>query len=167
MYVPFESLPDDARIWIYQSDKKFSDQEVQKADEILKGFIEQWAAHGNPLKASFKIEHNQFLVIGVDESFAGVSGCSIDASVAATRQLENEFGVNLLDRSKVAFLGDTNEVFVVALNDLKQTHHNNTWGAATTTFNNLVSNKQEFEKNWKVPASQTWLKRYLTKMTVS
>ena len=33
MYVPFESLPEESKIWIYQSNRKFSDDEIAKIKE--------------------------------------------------------------------------------------------------------------------------------------
>ena len=34
MYTPFENLPEDSKIWIYQSNRKFSDEEF---NEIFPG----------------------------------------------------------------------------------------------------------------------------------
>jgi hypothetical protein len=78
MYIPFNQLPPDSKIWIYQADRVFSDTEEKIIAERLKSFCSQWAAHGHPLQTSFKIEHNQFIVLSVDENTAGASGCSID-----------------------------------------------------------------------------------------
>ena len=39
MYVKFEDLPSNSRVWIYQSDREFSDQEInfitEKAIEFM------------------------------------------------------------------------------------------------------------------------------------
>jgi len=40
-----------------------------------------WTAHNNQLKAKGEIRYNRFLILIVDESQAGASGCSIDKSV--------------------------------------------------------------------------------------
>ena len=42
MYVPFESLPEESRIWIYQSNRKFSDDEIQEIERDLTSFLEDW-----------------------------------------------------------------------------------------------------------------------------
>ncbi|MEO8533747.1 MAG: ABC transporter ATPase, partial [Flavobacterium sp.] len=44
MYIPFENLPGESRIWIYQSNRKFSDEEFSEIESDLKSFIEGWAA---------------------------------------------------------------------------------------------------------------------------
>lgn len=62
MYVPFESLPDHARVWVYQASRKLTDEEVEKVRSNQQAFCEQWEAHGLALYSSFKIEYSQFLV---------------------------------------------------------------------------------------------------------
>ncbi len=49
MYVPFDTLPDESRIWIYQSSRKFQENEIALITNRLEQFIAQWAAHGKPL----------------------------------------------------------------------------------------------------------------------
>jgi hypothetical protein len=39
MYVPFEDLPEDSRIWIYQSNRKFSDAEFSEIETALQSFL--------------------------------------------------------------------------------------------------------------------------------
>ena len=72
MYIPYPELPNNSRVWIYQSDKELSIEEIEYicAKAIL--FIEKWTRHGDDLKGSFTIKYNQFLVLGVDEGFNSV-----------------------------------------------------------------------------------------------
>ena len=46
MFVPFDQLPDNARVWIYPSSRKFSPDEVLVIRQKTKAFLEQWTAHG-------------------------------------------------------------------------------------------------------------------------
>ena len=34
MYVPFDTLPEESKIWIYQSNRKFSDEEIGDIDFV-------------------------------------------------------------------------------------------------------------------------------------
>jgi hypothetical protein len=34
MYVPFENLPEESKIWIYQSNRKFSDTEFSEIETV-------------------------------------------------------------------------------------------------------------------------------------
>ncbi len=81
MYVPFEELPEESRVWIYQSDRKFTDEELAEIESGLQQFVEQWAAHGTGLQASFTTRYNRFIILAVNQEAQGATGCSIDASV--------------------------------------------------------------------------------------
>ena len=111
------------------------------------------------MKSSYQLLHDKFLVISVDEGFNQASGCSIDASVALIRELESKLSLNFFDRTKVAFLLN-GEIFQSSMNDIKQLISDGKINSDTITFNNLVANIDEFHKSWKVPAGESWLKRY-------
>ena len=81
MYVPFDRLPDEARVWIYATNRHLSDKEVIAIEQELIAFLTQWTAHQQALEASFSIPYNNFIVIGLNENKNLASGCSIDASV--------------------------------------------------------------------------------------
>lgn len=159
MFIPFEEMPPSARVWIYQADRQLSEQEVNIIKSSSEAFLDQWAAHGSPLKSSFALYHDKFLVISVDESYNMASGCSIDASVSLIRNLEEKLGLSFFDRSKVAFLLN-GEIFQGNMTDLKALISEGKISSDTITFNNLVDNIDKFKNEWKVPAGETWLKRY-------
>ncbi|MFY0653130.1 MAG: hypothetical protein JXQ96_13905 [Cyclobacteriaceae bacterium] len=159
MYLPFEDMPSTARVWIYQADRSLSTGEAEQIKEQATTFLQEWAAHGSPLKSSFKIFHDKFLMITVDESFNMASGCSIDASVALVRTLEKELSIDFFDRTKVCFLLN-GEVFQSPMTDLKELITQGKIDEKSITFNNLVATLGEFKNNWKVAAEETWLKRY-------
>lgn len=164
MFVPFDTLENSARVWVYQSVRKFTEAEKLTISGALSAFTETWVAHGNPLRTSFNIFYDQFIVLAADESFNEASGCSIDGSVRVMKQIDEQFRLNLFDRSNVAFKKDSVEV--INLNNLSKTLAEGVWQSDTLVFNNLVVTKAELEKIWILPASQTWLKRYLTKIAV-
>lgn len=159
MYIPFEEMSPNSRIWIYQADRQITEEEEHQIEHSAKEFLEGWAAHGNPLNSSFAVLHNKFLVISVDESYNMASGCSIDASVALVRRLEEQLNLNFFDRSKVAFLLN-GEIFESSMADLKELISEGKINSETITFNNLVANVNELNNQWKMPAGETWLKRY-------
>jgi len=162
MYVSFEQLPQESRVWIYQADKSFSKEEEKIISDSLQNFCAQWKVHGNPLNTSFKIEYNQFIVLAVDESTEGASGCSIDSSVRVFKELSQQLGIDFFDRTKVAFLIN-DEIKLFALQKLAALFQSGELSVSTITFNNLVSDKISFEKNWKTPSEKSWLAKYLHK----
>ena len=84
----FENLPSHSRVWVYQSDRKFTTQELALISEKAIVFVDQWTKHGSDLQGSFVVKYNQFLILAVDEGFNNVSGCSIDSSVHFVQEIE-------------------------------------------------------------------------------
>jgi hypothetical protein len=161
MYIPFEKLPEDSRIWIYQSNKKFSESQLVKLSEKLHGFIDSWSAHDNPLKASFTIMHNRFLIIGVDESYCQLTGCSIDKSTKVVQKLEEEMDITFFDRFQVAFR-DGDIVQGCSLNEFKKmVKDGNLSINKTKVFDNMLSTKKELEEKWEKPIKKSWHYQYV------
>ena len=160
MLVPFETLPDSSRVWIYQANRSFNEQELQEIREKLDAFIEQWTAHGSNLKASYEIKYNRFITIALDQEINKATGCSIDASVNFIQHLEKEYDVDLLDKMNVSYKqGDF--VAYKSLSDFRKMAKDRAVSPKTIVFNNLVNNKAEYLSDWEIPASESWHKRFL------
>ena len=159
MYITFKKLSSKARIWIYQANRALTDEEVVKIENAGLKFIDGWQAHGQPLKASIKIFHQQFIVLAADESFNKLTGCAIDSSVDFIKSMVEEFQVDFLDKTHIAFLRN-NEVYLTPLKNIASNSKEGKITKQTFIFNNLVSNKEDFEKQWLTPAKNTWLSRY-------
>ena len=103
MIKDFKDLPDDSRLWIYQSNRKLSEEEIGIIEPKIIDFLKQWTAHGKELDAGYEIKYNRFIVLGLNQENASASGCSIDASVNFIQSLEKEFGINLMDKMNVTY----------------------------------------------------------------
>ncbi len=160
MFIPFDSISPASRIWIYQADRKFTDKEIAEIRAYLEKFTRQWSAHSQELKTSFDIRFNQFILLAADEAYNSTSGCSIDSSVRAVKEIETHIGVDLFNRNLIAFK-KSDDVILIPLSELKQKYADGTWNEDTITFNNLVSLKNQLENEWLVNAGHTWLKRYV------
>ena len=159
MYVEFDTLNDSSRVWIYQSSRQLSAEEIATMEVALKDFVNQWTRHGDNLKASFEIKYDHFIVLAVDESFNQVSGCSIDASTHVFKQFEKEFNLELLNKLNTAFK-DGDHINVVSLADFQRFVKEEKINSDTLVFNNMVQNKAELETSWEVPAIKSWHSRY-------
>ncbi|WP_201978022.1 hypothetical protein [Hymenobacter rubidus] len=159
MYVAFDQLPPEARVWVYQASRLLTGPEVVTVLPSLAHFAEEWTSHGRSLHASAEFLHQHFLVIGLDEGVAGASGCSIDASVRFVAQLEQRLGVELLDKSRLAFL-ENGQVQLLKRSEVKAAIIAGTVGPDTFYFDNTVATKGELDSQWPRPAGQTWLARY-------
>ncbi|MAN60142.1 MAG: ABC transporter ATPase [Flavobacteriaceae bacterium] len=160
MLTDFKNLPDDSRIWVYQTDRKFSDEEVAEIADKTGKFLTQWTAHGANLEAGFEIKYNRFIVIGLNQENASASGCSIDASVHFIQSLEKEYAVDLLDKMNVTYYNGEHIAFK-PLADFKKMAKARSVSPNTVVFNNLVNTKAEYLENWEVPAKESWHSRFL------
>ncbi|NCT08816.1 MAG: ABC transporter ATPase [Flavobacteriia bacterium] len=160
MFTEYNNLPNNSRVWIYQSNREFSDKEVDFITKNATEFINNWTRHGDDLKGSFTIKYNQFLVLAVDENFNNVSGCSIDASVRFVQQLEQALQLDLMDKMNITFK-DGDNINLIKLSQFQEFVKSKKINEETIVFNNLIATKEDLENNWEVPAKQSWHKRFL------
>lgn len=165
MYTDFDNLPDEARVWVYQANRPLTDADVAFVEGALRPALDNWAAHGQPLRASALVLRNRFVVIGVDEGYNLPSGCSIDASVRTLRAIGEQIGADFFDRS-AAVLTIEGNVTVYPLPQIKAAVADGLLTPATTVFNPLVATKAEFRANWTIQAADSWLKRYFKNVAV-
>ena len=159
MYVPFETLPEESKVWIYQSNRKFTDEEFAAIETDLKAFVENWAAHGTGLEASFELKYNRFIILAVNQENQMATGCSIDASVQFIQSLEKKYDVDLLDKMNVTFkLGQ--HIAHKPLIEFKKMAKDKAVSGNTIVFNNLVNNIAEYNESWEVPAEDSWHSRF-------
>ena len=159
MYVAFDQLPATARVWIYQASRPFTSEETVGMLPALARFAEEWTSHGRSLLASAAVLHQHCLVLGLDEAVAGASGCSIDASVRFVAQLEQHLGLELLEKSRLAFV-QNGQVQLLNRRELKAAAASATVVPDTLYFDNTLATKGELDTHWPRPASETWLARY-------
>ncbi len=163
MNVAFTTLPPTARVWVYQATRAFTQQESSFIQARLAQVLEQWTAHGNTLKAGFDLPYQHFIVIGLDESLSGASGCSIDALFRHLKALGEELNIDFFNRELVGFLVN-NEVQLIPRADLITFFQQA--DAEVLTLNNLVSDKHGLMQAWLQPAKTSWLKRYMPAVSV-
>ena len=160
MLVDFDALPEESRVWIYQANRSFSDEEIEQLKIQLNEFIESWTAHGKDLQSGYKIVYKRFIVIALNQNLNIATGCSIDASVHFIQQLEKQYNVDLMDKMNVSYK-QGEFIAYKPLIDFKKMAQQKAVSKNTIVFNNLVNNIAEFKDNWEVPASESWHSRFV------
>lgn len=157
-----EQLPDDfspsSRVWVYQSDREFRQDESVATHQVLLNFVSGWKSHGAPVKGFAQLFFNRFIVIMADESGVSVGGCSTDSSVQVIRDIGKRFEMDLFDRQQLAFVINEN-IQLISLSELEKAITENRISDSTLYFNNTVLIKQELEDRWIIPAGESWLSR--------
>ncbi|MCY3998862.1 MAG: ABC transporter ATPase [Flavobacteriaceae bacterium] len=159
MLVSFDSLSEDSRIWIFQSNQFLSSKQMDTITFELNRFLKQWVSHQVSLSAGFTIINNLFVIIGLDHNQT-TSGCSIDAMMHAIQAIEKRMDLQLLNRTNVAFQIN-GKIQMIGLNEFQDLINRKSINRSTVVFNNMVSTIKELKTNWKVPLENSWHKRYL------
>ncbi len=150
-----KALSPASRVWIYQSNRPFTAEETEEIRQHLAGFAAQWVSHDKKLRAAGDVAFNRFVILMVDESAAGASGCSIDKSVHFIKALEQRYQVDLFDRMRFAYQKD-GEVFSVNKAEFKKHYDQGAIDDETLVFDTLVDKKSEFDRNWLKPLKESW-----------
>lgn len=155
-----DQMTDSSRVWVYKSAMPFT--EAQCAELFRRGgtFVEEWAAHGVALSASFDLLHRHFMILTVDEQRALASGCSIDASVRFIRGVEVDLQLRLTDRMVVLYEKDGGIVHC-RVPELEQLVKSGVLTGDTVVFDDLVATLGELRTHFRVPLRSTWMARYL------
>ncbi len=161
---PVEQLSADSRIWIYQAERAFTENEMAEVKSRARDFVSKWTSHSKAVKADFELRYNRFLILLLDESHVTAGGCSIDSSVHFIKTLESDFQNNMTDRMKFAFKVG-NEVEVVSKREFEKLLADGSLTNDTIVFNNLVATKNELDTNWEVPLSKSWHKQFFSVKT--
>jgi hypothetical protein len=153
-----EGLDPNSRVWVYHSDRVFTPQESQEIDSHISTFCNQWVSHNRQLKAAGKVIFDRIILLMVDESMAGASGCSIDSSVAFVKNVELKYNANLFDRMLVTYL-DGGVLGTTSLHELKQIAADRT--GEVYIFDNLVKTKRDLIEKGVVPIKGSWTERFI------
>ena len=101
--VPFDSLPDDSRVWVFAAEPPLHGAAAEQLLDDVERFLERWQAHGAPLRTGYDWREGRFLTVGVDQSTAGASGCSIDGLYRTLRALEPALGASLVGGGRIFY----------------------------------------------------------------
>ena len=160
MFVEYSLLPENAKVWIYPSSRKFYSTEIETIENKISHFIEHWKSEDENFKACFKFLYNRFIVLFADDATSPLKNQEIDASVAFILELQNTYNVDLLDKMNVCFK-QGEYVQYKELKDFKKLLKTNTLTKKTLVFDNLITNKQDFDSFWEIPLEESWYQRFL------
>ncbi len=158
MYIPFEQMPDHARVWIYQANRPLSFSESERISQTLEQGTKGWEAHGAPLQASFEIRFNQVVVVAVNESVNQASGCSIDASTRWFKELAAELHIDFFNRDLAVLRGDALEL--IPLGQIKSNIESGKIRPADLIIRPLIDQISNYRSAWLCSASESYISRH-------
>lgn len=152
----FDSLPGDARIWVYACDRALTDPEVSIAEAHFRAFTDAWTSHGSDLLAAARIFENRFLVLALDDRSTAASGCSIDKSVRAVLDSEIQLGCSWTNRL-IVWTHDSGNWQRRSLSEVKKLWSNGNWPEHTTVADTTVLIKKAWESALFAAPETTWI----------
>ncbi len=155
-----EDFAPDSRVWIYQSNRPFSAQEIDEINQILKDFVASWTTHGAKVKGHAMVLFNHFIIFMADETASGVSGCSTDSSVRIVKDIVSRYKVDLFNRQLLAFIIQ-DKLELIPLSKLNDLFENGIITPENLYFNNTILSKIELKEKWIIPLKNSWLSNKL------
>ncbi len=159
MFIEYSTLPDEAKVWVYPSSRKFYPNEIIEVEQRIKEFVENWKSNDKNFKASYRFLYNRFIILIADGK-TSLESSDIDSSVQFILKLQQEYEVELLDKMNVCFK-QGQYVQYKELKDFKKLVKNKAVNGKTIVFDNLIQTKKELEDFWEVPITESWYQRFL------
>ena len=100
MRVNIDQLSNDAHIWIFGISPALDERQSEALLRRVDVFLDEWAAHGVPIRGARELREGSFLVIAADENRER-SGCSIDRMFGTLKELERQLQVQILDSNRI------------------------------------------------------------------
>lgn len=155
--IPFERMPDTARLWIFPASRALFPAEAGPFLSAVDQFLNGWSAHGTPLATAREWRHDRFLLVAVDESLAGASGCSVDGLVRFMRDAERKLGVTLTDNAPVWYRDTEGLIHTANRRNFQRLADDRVVSPDTPVFDNTIETIGALRRGlWEVPAARSW-----------
>ena len=149
MLVNFNTIPEESRIWIYAAEQKLTNKQENYILESISDHLNNWEAHKIPLTAGVTILESHFIVVVLDDSKNGASGCSIDTLQNTIQNLEKELSISLLNRLNI-FCRIEDAIKCIPTTKLAD------YANKETLFYDLTIQEKSELSNWLKPIAEGW-----------
>lgn len=160
MFVKFEDLPNDAKVWIFICDNKLSVSKKEELINKIEPFLSRWKSEGKEFKSSYELLEDQILVVGgVSEGFA-LSGCTMDALKKTVQKWDETLSQNMTVIPKFCYRGNGS---IVCRNqtEFKADIQKGVVNEKTQVFDNTILSMEDYRKGIEFPIQKCWHHRVL------
>jgi len=154
MQTDYKALPEDSKVWIFPSNRKFYSNEIEPLQKKISCFLKEWKQNNKAIVSEYLIKYDRFIII-FTSSKTTITTDSINKLINFIKSLEKEHLVALLDKMNVCFKQGT-YIQYKELKEFKKLVKTRAVSKNTIVFDNLITNKKEFETFWEVPACESW-----------
>ncbi|HEM49574.1 MAG TPA: hypothetical protein ENO27_05125 [Caldithrix sp.] len=149
----FEEFSDRARIWIYGFRDALTDNELSIVKNEIENFVTNWKSHKYPVKGSYEILLNRFVILAAESS---VSGCSIDSSVSVFKKLRDEHKLDALNQDLVFYKNGTG-ISALSRGEFQNLVNDDKIASDTVVYNMTPTMLGVFRAGqWEIPFAKSW-----------
>lgn len=159
MITEFNLLSEESKVWVYPSSRKFYPHEIDEVELKIKNFVSSWKKETKDFKCSYQFLYNRFIIIAAEDENFSVTNLDMDSQVEFIINLQNTYNVSLLDKMNVCFK-QGEYVQYKELKEFKQLVKHKAVTNKTIIFDNLITNKYDFENYWEIPIQESWYNRF-------
>lgn len=154
--VPFESMPDDARAWIFGAQAPLDEVDTPRLLGAVDAYLKTWRAHGTPLVCARDFRDDHFLVVAVDERASDASGCSIDALFQVLQEIEAGIGTTMVGGGTVFFRDSLGMVHACTRAEFTHMAAMGEFDSSVPVFDLTLGTVGEYRAAFEKPASESW-----------
>lgn len=154
--VPFESMPDDARLWVFGARAPLDEVDAPRLLTAVDKYLVTWSAHGAPLTCAREFRDEYFLVVAADERASGASGCSIDGLFHALHEMEEGIGTSMVGGGLAFFRDAAGFVHGVTRGEFELMAARGDVTAETMVFDTTLTTAGDFRAGFERPARKSW-----------
>jgi hypothetical protein len=156
----FDTLSDQARLWIYAFPETLDEDQIRLVRKHLNAFIGNWKSHGKAIRGEYELLYDQFILIATDDD---PSGCSIDSSARMFRELKERHGLDALT-SHLIFYRDEYRIRSVEREAFQQLVEEGVIGDHTVVFNTMLTSIGGLRNGeWELSFQSSWHRKAFRK----
>jgi len=164
MFIPYNKIEDDSRCWIYQVDKKITSLEKKFIEKKIRYFCENWTSHNVPVKSSFIIDLDYYILLFADEQHTNISGCAIDEQRKIIEKISEELKIKISTYNRIGVFIN-NKLIFLSKKEIIDRINKYEMSSNSEIINITIKNKKEYQKKWIRTIKESWMKNILTKKT--
>lgn len=155
--ISFASLPLTARVWVFAADRPVTGAAAERLLGTVDQYLATWAAHAQPLLAARDWRDDQFLAIGLDQSAAHASGCSIDGLFRVLQTAGPQAGgASLVSGGLVHYRDQHGAVQAISRGDFGELATQGAVSASTPVFDATVESVAAWRDGFETQAGKSW-----------
>ena len=160
MFIPLNKISDNYRCWIYQTHQKISSFEKKIICKKLEAFCKKWNSHNLPVKSSFAIKFDYYIILFADSEQTNISGCAIDEKRQTIEKIGKELKIEISTYVKTGVFLD-NKLIFLSKKEILDKIRKSEIDSESKIINVTVKNKKEYKEKWVLKIKESWMKNLL------